>query len=357
MTAQKERVAVIGSGNWGSTIAKLVGEHIQQRRKQTEENVDGPEFESEVKMWVYEEEIEGKKLTEIINSQHENVKYLPNVKLPENIIASPDAQDTVKDATLLIFVLPHQFVPKVCNTIKDHISPKARAISLIKGMDLQHDSQLISSLIKEELNIDCSVLTGAHIAKEVAAGQFTEATLGYYNLESAQPFYHLFNTRNFKVSLSDDPVTVELCGTLKNIVAIAVGLVDGLEMGLNTKSSVMRIGLREMQNLMRKWNPGTKPDTLLESCGVADLITTCFGGRNRRVAEHFARNNGKKSFEQLEQELLQGQKIQGTLTAKEVHMVLKRWGVTQEFPLFTAVYEIAFENKPPQHLFHKLELE
>ncbi|KAH7662833.1 Glycerol-3-phosphate dehydrogenase NAD-dependent protein [Dioscorea alata] len=120
----------------------------------------------------------------------------------------------------------------------------------------------------------------------------------------------LYDTIIGTPSLVPDVEGVELCGTLKNVVAIAaderLGLVDGLDMGNNTKAAIMRIGLREMKAFSKLLFSSVKDSTFFESYGVADLITTCLGGRNRRVAEAFARSGGKRSFDELETELLQG---------------------------------------------------
>merc|ERR1711920_908276 len=122
--------------------------------------------------------------------------------------------------------------------------------------------------------------------------------------------------------MGDDIAGVELCGALKNVVALGAGFCDGLGYGGNTKAALIRIGLQEMKAFIRYFYPDVKDATFLESCGVADLITTCYGGRNRKCAEAFAKTG--KSWDVIEKELLNGQKLQGTLTAKEVHEVLSR---------------------------------
>ena len=125
---QLDKVCIIGSGNWGSAIATKVGPNCERL----------PYFESQVNMWVYEETVtvdgESRKLTEVINSQHENVKYLPGIKLPENVVAVPDLAEACKDATLLIFVLPHQFLPRLLPVIRQASHPSCRGVSLIKGL-------------------------------------------------------------------------------------------------------------------------------------------------------------------------------------------------------------------------------
>ncbi|KAI8611772.1 NAD-dependent glycerol-3-phosphate dehydrogenase C-terminus-domain-containing protein [Chytriomyces sp. MP71] len=332
----KEKVCLVGSGNWGSVIAKIVAENVTAM----------PGFDEEVRMWVFEEMVDGKRLSQIINERHENVKYLPNVRLPDNVVAHPTLLHAVEDATMLVFVIPHQFVKGACDQIRGHVSPHARAISLIKGVDVSKSGlRLISDIIKENLTMDVSVLMGANIANEVAEEKFCEATVGYRNEANGHLWQRIFNTSYFRISAIEDVEGVELCGALKNVVAIAAGLVDGLKFGDNTKAAVIRIGLTEMRKFSKLFHSQVKDNTFFESCGVADVITTCFGGRNRKVAE--ARVLTGKSFEQLEVELLNGQKLQGTLTAKEVHLILQQKGVTHDFPLFTQVYNICYEGHDP----------
>ena len=336
--SQREKVCLIGSGNWGSAIAKIVGRNVISMHQASPKTVD-----REVKMWVYEELIDGQKLTDIINTKHENVKYLPGVPLPDNVKAVPDVMEACHDASVLVFVIPHQFVKGVCQKLAGKIRDDAKAISLIKGVDVGASGMtLISDVIRESLNVDTSVLMGANIANEVAKEQFCETTIGYRVRENGELMKRIFNTEYFKVNIVEDVVSVELCGALKNVVGIAAGLVDGLKLGDNTKAAVIRIGLIEMRHFCRTFYSGVKNETFFESCGVADLITTCYGGRNRKVAE--AHIITGKSFEELEKDMLNGQKLQGTLTAKEVHEILVTKGLVHEFPLFNAVYRVVYEN-------------
>merc|ERR1719281_799280 len=167
----------------------------------------------------------------------------------------------------------------------------------------------------------------------------------------------LFNSSTFSVRSVQDVAGVELCGGLKNIVALGAGFVDGLDMGSNTKAALIRIGLQEMQIFIKHFFPETKSETFLESCGVADLITTCYAGRNRKCAEAWARAGGKKSWEDVEKELLGGQKLQGTLTAEEVYPLIKLHKLEKKLPLMTAIYQISFEGKPVTALFDGISTE
>ncbi|KAK1788991.1 hypothetical protein P4O66_015890 [Electrophorus voltai] len=378
-----KKVCVVGSGNWGSAIAKIIGENVKASNR----------FQPLVNMWVYEENISGRKLTEIINTEHENVKYLPGHKLPKNVIAVADVTEAVTGADFLVFVIPHQFIRKLCDQMKPHIKPGAIGISLIKGIDESPTGlTLISDIIREKLDIDISVLMGANIASEVADNNFCETTIGACNERNGLLFKELMQTPNFRITVVSDSNTVELCGALKNIVAIGAGFCDGLGFGDNTKAAVIRLGLMEMVAFAKMFcQTPVSSATFLESCGIADLITTCYGGRNRRIAEAFVTSNKvrlnypptlsgsiqvtgtaetdecrelrsvgamntsrtpsdikrltEQSIAELEAEMLNGQKLQGPQTSAEVYKILEKKSMVNKFPLFVSVYQVCFEGK------------
>ena len=221
---------------------------------------------------------------------------------------------------------------------------------------------LISDLLQKEMakgpgnpQIDMSVLMGANVANEVAKGDFAEATIGCTDMEIGKKWCALFNTKDFKLDAVEDVAGAELCGALKNVVALGAGFSDGLGYGGNTKAAIIRIGLKEMQKFCETFygDRGIKNETFLESCGVADLVTTCFGGRNRKCADIFAKNvvaGTKKDWDTIEAEELNGQKLQGTGTAKDVMTCINNLGKKAEFPLFTAIHAIAFEGAAPSTL-------
>ncbi|KIX00190.1 uncharacterized protein Z518_10328 [Rhinocladiella mackenziei CBS 650.93] len=413
---RKHKVTVIGSGNWGSTISKVVAENTAEH----------PElFERDVQMWVYEEEVQldqkskhynesselshrPQKLTRLINTFHENVKYLPGITLPHNVIANPSLTDAVKDSSILIFNMPHQFILNICKQLRGHILPFARGISCIKGVNVRESSiSLFSETIGSELGIYCGALSGANIASEIAQEKFSETTIAYdpppmdsqaptpstsqgpspasshvdltklvhkdvsgnpskVKLRPLPPEYHaidhdtikkLFHRRYFHVRVVSDVAGVSLGGALKNIVAVAAGWVDGLGWGDNAKAAVMRVGLLEMREFGNRFFPNTiQPDTFtVESAGVADLITTCSGGRNHRCAKMSIQEG--KSIEEIEARELNGQKLQGALTAVEVNTFLKSQALEKDFPLFTAVYNILQGKDKVEHLPDLIEPE
>lgn len=339
------KVTLIGSGNWGSAIARIVGQTVKQY---------SDEFDETVTMWVFEEMVYGRRLTEIINNDHENVKYLPGFKLPENVVAESDVLKSAQDADIIVFVVPHQFIGKICGQLAGKIKPTTVGVTLIKGVGDAPDGgiKLLSVEIHELLNINVWCLMGANLAAEVAAEEFCESTLGCNDPTQAERLKRLFQTDNFRIHAVPDASTVELCGALKNIVACAAGFIDGLKHGDNTKAAVIRMGLVEMQRFIEHFYPGSSLTTFFESCGVADLITTCYGGRNRKVAEAFVKTG--KSLHSLEKEMLGGQLLQGPATAVQVNKMLKSRNLEGQYPLFTAVHHIFAGQWKPRDLISQL---
>lgn len=368
-------------------------------------------------MWVYEEEVtlpkdskhydpsnadKPQKLTEIINTYHENVKYLPNIALPTNLIANPSVQDAAKNSSILIFNLPHQFIGRISKQLQGHILPYARGISCIKGVEVtESEVSLFSEWIGDGLGIYCGALSGANIANEVAREKWSETTIAYDPppMDSRNPtpngptpsssppdnvpevptppdmeykdvlgrvskvkltplpqgycpvdhalFRTLFHRPYFHVRMVSDVAGVSLGGALKNIVALAAGFVEGKGWGDNAKAAVMRVGLLEMVKFGKEFFPQTvRVETFTEeSAGVADMITSCASGRNFRCAK-MAIERGVTVAE-IERTELNGQMLQGTSTAKEVNNFLKSRGRSADYQLFTAVLgEFAVLTRP-----------
>lgn len=344
------KIGIIGSGNWGTAVAKLVAENTAEKSNL---------FEKEVKMWVFEEIIDGEKLTEIINTRHENVKYMPGVKLPENLVATPDIVEAAKGADLLVFNIPHQFLGNICKQLVGHVDSSTRAISCLKGLQVSPEGcKLLSQSITDTLGIYCGVLSGANIANEVARERWSETSIAY----NLPPNYRgkgkdidgdilkeLFHRRYFHVHVIHDVIGASFAGALKNVVACAAGFVEGAGWGDNAKAAVMRIGIKEIIHFASYYEkfgihgPAPNPTTFTEeSAGVADLITTCSGGRNVKVGRYMV-EKGVDAWT-AEKALLNGQSSQGIITSKEVHELLENYNLVQEFPLFEATYKIIYEG-------------
>lgn len=382
----KHKVAVIGSGNWGTTVAKLVAEN-------TREHPDV--FDEEVQMWVYEEDVvispssphydpavgeKPQKLTAVINKYHENVKYLPKITLPTNVVANPSLLDAVKDSSILIFNLPHEFIGNICKQIKGRILPFARGISCIKGVTVTDDKiELICEYIGEQLDIYCGALSGANIANEIANEMWCETTIAYntppcdrrasngtasgggpveeehrdsrgqvirtkltpvpddYPPLGHDEWHKLFSRPYFTVSMVSDVVGVSLGGALKNIVSIACGFVEGHGWNMTAKTAVMRRGMLEIIQFAREFYPETIQEKTFweESAGWGDMIVSCTSARNWRYSK-MAVERGV-SIQEIERTELNGQKLQGISTSREVSSFLRARGAEDKYPLFKAV--------------------
>ncbi|KAL6927142.1 hypothetical protein ACO0SA_003432 [Hanseniaspora valbyensis] len=383
------RVSVIGGGNWGTTIAKVVSESALEYPML---------FDINVRWWVHEEDVIYKgeehpaKISYILNNFHENVKYLPGVRLPDNLHATGNMLEAIEDCDILIFNVPHQFLGSIIDT---HITPilkerseklgrKANfrsdlvarhciAISCLKGFhidleDPKHlEIKLLSDFIDEKLNIPTGSLSGANLASEVAKENFSETTISFPpryitdkdHIETqcksiAHPhdskiLKTLFHRPYFHVRVIDDVAGVSVAGALKNIVALACGFVKGLGWGDNAAAAIQRIGLQEITKFGIKYFPASKMETYyVESAGVADLITTCNGGRNVKVGKRYAELylQGERDIDigALEKEVLNGQSAQGVITCVEVHQWLEFKDELSEFPLFSCVYKCLYEK-------------
>lgn len=211
------------------------------------------------------------------------------------------------------------------------------------------------------------MLMGANIAEEVARGGLTEATVAARNPATAELFVRLFSTESFVVRACSDRVGVEMAGTLKNVVALAVGLATGLGAGENAKGALLRAGMGEMLSFASSVVVAAAEDsgsgvggfgggsvqatTMLEACGIADVVASSYGGRNARVAAEYARRvtkgdmpPGSQTVDALERELLAGQSLQGDLTSRECSAAIEhRFGRPEglrRFPLFGTVRAI-----------------
>lgn len=335
------KICIVGSGNWGSTVAKVIAENVVRNPKNSN-------FDKTVRMYVYDEIVDGQSIIDIINTKHENVKYLPGIKLPENVLAMGDLGEAATGCDYFVFVTPHQYLNGLLKQMKGKAAPGATGINLIKGVCLENAKiELIPDLIEKELGFPCGGLTGANIAKNVALEQFSEATIAFTDKSLGQRWKPLFNSKYFKCKVIDDLCLQQLCGTLKNVIALGGGFIDGLGYGENTKAAILRIGLEEMVNFA-KWyfpNRNCQYQTLLESCGVADLIATSYAGRNHLCAIEFVKTG--KDWDVIEKEMLNGQKLQGTIAAAEIYKLLEAHNATDKFPLMSTIYLISVRKLDP----------
>ena len=357
MSVFSEKIAVIGAGSFGTSMAyKLSSQNP----------------EAEVALWAFEELApDGRNLTEVINADHVNSKYLPNVTLPATVRASSSLESVCSGATTLVLVVPHQFLEKTLREMEPFVNKAARAVSCTKGLSLSSSAggiELLSEKIEHILALQqpCAVLMGANVASDVSKDEFVEATVACKAASVAGHIKSLFHSATLQIACVDDVFSVEVCGALKNVVALGAGFCDGLGLGSSTKAAVMRLGLQEMVSFCAHFHPdrlqGVDPRyVILESCGVGDVIASCIGGRNRACAAEFARRSARSlsltleaaaaQWDEIESALLHGQKLQGLGTCDEVFSCLEaRPALRSKFPLFSRIHGISRLGWHPRRL-------
>ncbi|CAN8014398.1 unnamed protein product [Ixodes persulcatus] len=345
------KVSIIGSGNWGSAIARIIGENVKKFDI----------FDHNVRMYVYEEIVDGRKLTEIINTQHENVKYLPGYKLPENVVTIPEIVAACEDADVLVFVLPHKFIVPTCRPLVGKVKPGAIGLSLIKGFDIVPGGggiELISNVIHKLLNIEMCVLMGANLAREVADEKFCETTIGCRDPENGVLLKKLIQTDYFRVTVVDDIPTIEVCGALKNVtifgdILFCLFLLSETSLIFshpNLRCHIM-INYHQLACILTVFFFSVRRGHFFFMRGLlADTQFMVVNLRKKKLIALFSTYWKLQSIEELEKEMLNGQKLQGPETAEEVFTMLKNKNMLDRFPLFVAIHRICSHEIAPSEM-------
>ncbi|KRH93817.1 Glycerol-3-phosphate dehydrogenase/dihydroxyacetone 3-phosphate reductase [Pseudoloma neurophilia] len=363
----KYRVGIIGGGNFGTAVGNILSTSLLKRHSECGDkikNADGTyEFDKEVKIWIYDEKTElGGSLCQEINEKHENFKYLPGIPLKENlkfVTTDEDYKKLLKESDILVYVLPTFIAKKFALDLKKYDIRNKEIITLMKGfIAIENKKPILFSEFVDSLQLGhkVSALMGANIANQMHKGP-CEMTFGIKNNRMAAE--DLFTTEITKISVINDNIAVELCGALKNIVAIAFGICDGLGLNVNTQMSILRKGLLEMNEFTRlfKERSGIKTEksitnvndhVMFQSCGIPDLFVTCISGRNSNGGKRIGQGETVKQIE----DTMNGQKIHGVCTAEFVYdyLMMEDIGIQKKFPLFLSVYEIAKEIKKPSEI-------
>lgn len=316
-------IAVIGAGNWGTTIAW----HVAKK-------------DYDVCLWVYEPE-----LAEIIKNTRRNQWYLPELYIPDHVRITTDLQDAVNKARFIINAVPTQFIRNVFSRSLQ-FSADAVMINLSKG--IERESLLTpSEILKELTGLEVAVISGPSFAKEVAKGLPTAVTLATKDRHQGLLIQDLLSSERFRVYLHDDVTGVEIGGALKNVIAIASGIADGLGLGANARASLITRGLAEMTRLGVAM--GASPRTFSGLSGVGDLILTCTSNLSRNYTLGARLGRGEKL-----QDILSGMRevVEGVPTAESAYKLAERYSV--EMPITEKVYEILYKGKSPQNALKEL---
>jgi glycerol-3-phosphate dehydrogenase (NAD(P)+) len=261
------RVAVIGAGSWGTAVAALTSRNCA------------------TVLWARRKE-----LADEITTDHQSRGYLPGVMLPKNLEATPSLEEAVRDADVIVMGVPSHGFRDVLTQAAPHIKSSTPVISLSKGVE-QQTLKRMTEVIRDVVGKDhpAGVLTGPNLAKEVMAGYPAASVVALEDHALAEELQRIFSTEWFRVYTNTDVIGCEVAGALKNVMAIAAGMVDGMGLGDNTKAALMTRGLAELARLGVAL--GGRPLTFSGLAGMGDLIATCSShqSRNRHVGEQLAK--------------------------------------------------------------------
>lgn len=314
-------VGILGAGSWGLALSLLLS------RKGLEIALWEPDLEASA----------------LLGRRKERPDKLPGVKIPPQVEVSSCLDEVVSGREFILFTLPSHYLRDVSQKLKCSYLSESIFISGTKGIE-NESLMTMSQVLREELRVPAeriAVLSGPSHAEEVARSMPTTVVSGSLSLATAQRVQKLFITPEFRVYTSPDVIGVELGGALKNIIAIAAGICDGLGLGDNTKGALLTRGLAEMIRLGKKM--GAKPVTFSGLSGIGDLVTTCTSkySRNRFVGEKIGEG------EKLDQ-ILNGMTMvaEGVKTTQSAYYLSQRYGV--EMPITKQMYEVLFNGKSPK---------
>jgi glycerol-3-phosphate dehydrogenase (NAD+) len=363
------KIAVVGAGSFGSAMTRMMAKAVEEHHSSSSDVSEAGTSTSSL-AWYARRQI----VVDEINQQRTNLQYFPGGVFPDSVQATTDLHECVKDAKVVVLAVPAAYLPPTLQTLKDQgsLSEGAVIVSVLKSLKYNQEEQRMVTCvdqIKQSIpGFPVTALSGPNLYAEMASDdEFAEATIGYDqgNEDAAKLVQLVTSSSCFQTSLTSDLVGLELCGGLKNVISLAVGYVEGLGLGWNARSSVIRAGMHEMSRFVRVMEMG-QPRTVFEtSCGVGDLVLTCTAGRGRKLAAAFVTHgleNGACSsreesitrWEELENNLLNGMKLPDWHNAQYVHQALTDKAILQSFPLFEAVYQIGFEGHNPRSIVDAL---
>lgn len=312
------RVSVLGAGNWGTTVADLIGRAGHR-----------------VRLWTRRAEI-----ADEINEQRRNTRYLEGFELSGNIEATTDLERAVRDVPLLFFVLPSQSFREVCREASPLLQPVQHVVHATKGIERKSHKRMTEILFEETCIRQMGVLSGPNIAREICEGNPAGTVIASRFPRIIAETQEALVSERFRVYSNEDVVGVELAGALKNIIAIAAGAATQMELGENARALLITRGLSEIARLGVAC--GAKPMTFAGLAGIGDLMVTCASphSRNHRLGAALARG------EKLEDAIAKlGQVAEGVNTAKAAREMISERGV--DAPILEGVHRMIYEDLAP----------
>ena len=322
------RASVIGLGAFGTALANTLASRCD-----------------EVRAWARES-----KVVDSINGPRENKTYLPGIAVSPRVRATLSLEEALGGAELVVFATPSHATRDVVRNALPHLREHVPLLTVAKGIEnetLMTMTQLLEDCLPEEFHPSIAILSGPSFAKEMAAGMPTVVTIAAHHEKVAQRIQGALQTETFRTYTSVDVIGVEMGGALKNVIAIAAGISDGLGFGLNARSAVITRGLAEISRIAVAM--GANPLTLMGLAGLGDLVLTCTGdlSRNRRVGIELGKG---RSLEQILADMTQV--AEGVKTARSARDLSRKVGV--ELPICDQVHAIMYEGKSPRRALVEL---
>lgn len=316
-----QSVAVLGAGSWGTALADVLASNGHDTR-----------------LWAWSKELAGD-----LRERRCNERYLPGVELHDELRIGDDLGTVLDGADAVLSVSPSHYVRSVLTAAAPHLDPAALLISASKGLELDSDkrmSEVIAEVLPGEAADGVVVLSGPSFAAELARGLPTAVTLASRSVENAEAVQLMFQNDRFRLYTQTDVVGTELGGALKNVMAIAAGISDGIGLGANARAALLTRGLAEMSRLAERM--GGHAVTLAGLAGMGDLVLTCTGdlSRNRRVG--LALGEGRELRDVLAE---MDAVAEGVRTTRAAHELAAELGV--EMPIVDAVYSVLYEDVDP----------
>ena len=319
MTAQRP-IAVLGAGSWGTALAILLARNGHR-----------------VRLWGNEAPV----MAELTRARC-NARYLPDAAFPDNLGVYNDLDAAVADRADVLVVVPSHAFREVLTAIRPRLAPETPVAWATKGLEMA-SGKLLHQVAEEVLaaNTPQAVVSGPTFAREVAAGLPTAATVAGSDETVAAHFAALLRGPTFRAYTSTDRVGVELGGALKNVLAIAAGISDGLGFGANSRAALITRGLAEMIRL--GVTLGGQRDTFMGLAGVGDLVLTCTDdqSRNRRMGLALGRGQSREAAHKTIDQV-----VEGVDTAREIHNLGRQHGV--ELPISEQVYRVIYKGLDPR---------
>lgn len=326
MTETQARMVVLGAGSWGTALAIQLSRHG-----------------APVTLWDHDPTH-----VEKLTTERENERYLPGIPLPASLHISGDLASVLREARDVLLVVPSHAFREVLQAVKPLLPSDHRLLWATKGLE-SGSGKLLHEVAQDVLgpHIPMAVISGPTFAREVAEGLPTAITVASTERKFAHEIAERLHTESFRAYTSDDVIGVEIGGAVKNVLAIAAGIADGLGFGANARTALITRGLAEIMRLSEVL--GGRHDTLMGLAGLGDLMLTCTDNQSRNRRLGLAIGDGQT----LETALASiDQVVEGVQTAREVHELAMRVGV--EMPITEQVYAVLYEARSPKQAVHAL---